>query len=591
MKTLSLNITASLSVFSVLVNGGSSAGEKNIRPNVIIILSDDQGWGDLSVNGNRNLSTPNIDRLAKDGASFTRFFVSPVCSPTRAELLTGRYHPRSGVFSTSEGGERMDPDETTIAEIFKKSGYNTAVFGKWHNGMQYPYHPNARGFNEFYGFCSGHWGDYFSSLLEHNGEFVTGNGYITDDLTNKAIEFIGNNSRQPFFLYIPFNTPHSPMQVPDRWWEKFRDRKLGMLAENQAMENTDFTRAALAMCENIDWNVGRILDQINELNLKKNTIILYFCDNGPNSQRWNGGMKGIKGSTDEGGVRSPLFIRWPGVIPEGLKVNHIAAAIDLLPTLTSLAGINYNFPNPLDGVSLKPLLTGTHYKWKDRIIFSHWNGRVSARSQKYRFDWQGNLFDMTTDPGQKITLSEQLPDLTKKFKMWIEQWKTDVMAGYPEKERPFTVGHPDCRFTQFPARDGKAHGGITRSNRFPNSSYFTGWTITSDKITWNAEVLTEGDYMAEIYYTCPPGDVGSTISLSFGDNNLDFKITEPHDPLLRGMENDRVMRTESYIKDFKPLVAGKIHLKKGTGVLTLQATNIPGKSVMEFRTMMLTRLK
>ena len=150
---------------------------KQNNPNVVIILSDDQGWGDLSINGNSNLQTPNVDQLAQKGVQFNNFYVCPVSSPTRAELLTGRYHDRSGVYSTSEGGERLNLDETTIAEVFKKAGYATAAFGKWHNGMQYPYHPNARGFDEFYGFCSGHWGEYFSSqLMEHNGEIVQGNG-------------------------------------------------------------------------------------------------------------------------------------------------------------------------------------------------------------------------------------------------------------------------------------------------------------------------------------------------------------------------------------------------------------------------------
>jgi len=160
------------------------------KPNIIIILSDDQGWGDLSINGNVNLSTPNIDQLARQGASFENFYVQPVCSPTRAEMLTGRYHARGGVYSTSAGGERLDLDETILAEVFKQAGYATAAYGKWHNGMQYPYHPNARGFDDFYGFCSGHWGNYFDPMLEHNQELVTGEGFLIDDLTNHGIKFI-----------------------------------------------------------------------------------------------------------------------------------------------------------------------------------------------------------------------------------------------------------------------------------------------------------------------------------------------------------------------------------------------------------------
>ena len=195
-------------------------------PNVIVILTDDQGWGDLGMNGNTKIRTPHIDALAQQGAVVERFYVSPVCSPTRAEFLTGRYHVRSGVYSTSEGGERIDLDETTIAEHFKANGYATAAFGKWHSGTQGPYHPNNRGFEEFYGFTSGHWGNYFSPMLDHNGEIVTGNGFLPDDLTDHALEFIESHKDAPFFVYVPYNTPHSPMQVPDQWWDGVQDADL-----------------------------------------------------------------------------------------------------------------------------------------------------------------------------------------------------------------------------------------------------------------------------------------------------------------------------------------------------------------------------
>ncbi|NQT38388.1 MAG: sulfatase-like hydrolase/transferase, partial [Planctomycetes bacterium] len=250
-------------------------------PNIVVILSDDQGWGDLSLNGNTNLSTPNVDSLARDGASFDRFYVCPVCSPTRAEFLTARYHPRGGVYSTSAGGERLDLDERTIGQVFKAAGYATAAFGKWHNGMQYPYHPNGRGFDEYYGFCSGHWGDYFSPPLEHNGRIVRGNGFVIDDFTDRAMAFIEKNKDRPFFAYLPLNTPHSPMQVPQRWWDKFKDKDLSMHNRDPQRENIGHVRAALAMCENIDFNVGRILKKLDDLQLADDTIVIYFCDNGP----------------------------------------------------------------------------------------------------------------------------------------------------------------------------------------------------------------------------------------------------------------------------------------------------------------------
>ena len=568
------------------------------QPNVIVILTDDQGWGDLSLNGNRNLETPEIDALARAGARFERFYVCPVCSPTRAEFLTGRYHPRSGVFSTSAGGERMDLDEITIAQTFKAAGYRTGAFGKWHNGMQYPYHPNARGFDEYYGFCSGHWGNYHDPMLERNGRIVRGKGFIIDDLTNQAMEFIERNREKPFFVYIPYNTPHSPMQVPGRWWKKFKDKDLAMRPSSKKRENIPHTRAALAMCENIDWNVGRLLDRLDELELANDTIVVYFCDNGPNGNRWNGGMRGRKGSTDEGGVRSPLLVRWPGRIKAGKTVPQISAAIDLLPTLADLAGIPVASRKPLDGVSLKTLLLKEENNWPARMIFSHWKGRVSLRTQQFRLDHQGRLYDMRKDPGQAQDVSKAHPALAADLRKAKTAWARGVLSELKQPPRPFVIAHPDFKHTQLPARDGVASGNIKRSNRFPNCSYFTNWTSLGDAITWNVEIAAGGTYEVELYYTCPGKDVGSTIELRLESTRaagkvlaaIRGKVTEAHDPPLRGAAEDRVKRTESYVKDFKPLKLGKMKLPRGSGKLVLEALEKPGSQVMDVRLLFFTRV-
>ncbi len=580
-----------LLVVATILAGSLHASD---RPNILVILTDDQGWGDLSLNGNDNLETPHIDSLARDGAAFDRFYVCPVCSPTRAEFLTGRYHPRSGVYSTSAGGERMDLDERTIAEVFRGAGYATAAFGKWHNGMQYPYHPNGRGFDEFYGFCSGHWGDYFSPQLEHNGELVEGEGFLVDDLTSRAMTYMAEQKAagKPFFVYLPYNTPHSPMQVPDEWWEKFENKELAQRHRDPKKEDLGHTRAALAMCENIDWNVGRLLARLDELDIADDTVVLYFCDNGPNGWRWNGGMKGRKGNTDEGGVRSPLLVRWPGKVPAGTTIPQIAAAVDLLPTLAEMAGVSLESPKPLDGVSLAPLLTdpgNAAADWPNRMIFSHWRNRVSVRTQRFRLDHEGKLFDIPADPGQDRDVTADHPDIARTLQAAVDDWKRDVLAGYDEDDRPFVIGHPDVPWTQVPARDGTAHGNIERSNKFPNCSFFRNWTSIDDKITWEVEVGEAGDYEVEIWYACPAADVGSTIELSLGDSRLSGKITEAHDPPLRGMEHDRVERVESYVKDFRPMTLGTIHLEKGADTLTLKALEKPGTQVMEFRLMMLRR--
>jgi arylsulfatase A-like enzyme len=561
------------------------------KPNIILILTDDQGWGDLSLMGNTNLSTPNIDAIGNNGVIFDRFYVSPVCSPTRAEILTGRYHVRGGVYSTSAGGERLDLDETTIAEVFKDAGYKTAAYGKWHNGMQYPYHPNARGFDEYYGFCSGHWGNYFSPPLEHNGEIVQGEGFVIDDFTNHAMEFIEEHQKDPFFVYLPYNTPHSPMQVPEKFWNRFKDVDLQLRHRDADKEDLVHTKAALAMCENIDWNVGRIVQKLHELGLEKNTIILYLSDNGPNGWRWNGGMRGRKGSTDEGGVRSPLLMQWKGKIKGGKTIKQISSAIDLMPTLCDLAGIDLNVSKVIDGKSLKPLLLSKNPEWPERLIYNNWRGRTSVRSQQYRLDHENRLFDMLSDPGQYKDISHDNPDVHDQLVLAKTAWEDQVLSELPlVDDRTFPLGHPDFKFTQIPARDGMSHGNIERSNRFPNCSFFTNWTSTEDKITWKVEVVETGDFEVVLYYTCHEEDVGSSFELTFNDNTISGKITEAHDPPLRGMEDDRVERIESYVKDFKALNLGKIHLDKGTGTLNLQATHIPGKQVMDFRLLMFERV-
>ncbi len=562
------------------------------KPNIIIILSDDQGWGDLGFNGNGSVATPNIDRLAKGGIILNRFFVSPVCSPTRAELLTGRYHVRGGVSSTAEGKERLDLDETTMSDILKKAGYQTAAYGKWHNGGQAPYHPNSRGFDDFFGFCSGHWGNYFNPVLEHNGEIVKGDCFITDNLTDHGLAFIEKNKKSPFFLYLPLNTPHSPMQVPEQWWKKYANKNIIQHGTKADKEEIDHTRAALALSENIDWNVGRIMQKLEDLKLLNNTIVIYFSDNGPNGNRWNGGMKGIKGSTDEGGVRSPMIISWKKKLPANQKIDKITSAIDLLPTLCDLANINYVSPKPLDGKSLKPLLQNSNAEWSDRILYHYWQNKLSVRNQNYRLSDTDQLFDMEKDPHQIQDIAALKVEEYTKLKSKKTEWITDVLIELPKKDlRPFIIGHPSLKTTQLPAGEAIGTGNIKRSSKHPNDSYLTNWINIQDQIYWDVEVAEEGDFDIIIYYTCPKQDIGSIFSLTFGSAVIEGKVIETNDPPLKGMEHDKSPRIESYVKDFKPLKLGQIHFEKGPGRLILEANKISGTQVMDFKMLTLKRSK
>ncbi len=592
MKVLLVPLIASILLLPVL--------QAAAQPNVIVIMTDDQGWGDLSLHGHTTLQTPNIDRIAKEGLQFTHFYLQPVCSPTRAEFLTGRYYPRSGVYSTGGGGERIDLDEQTIADVFKNAGYDTGLFGKWHSGSQYPYHPLGRGFNEFYGFTSGHWGLYFDPMIEHNGTMTRGNGYLPDDITDRAMAFVEKNTKRdrPFFIYLAYNTPHSPMQVPDRFWKKYEYLVIPQKGTLADREDPLHTKAALAMCENVDWNVGRLLDQLDILGVADDTILLYMTDNGPNGDRWNGGMKGRKGSTDEGGIRSPMFMRWPAQIEAGSMIREIGGIIDLLPTLADLAGIPINPPKTLDGLSLKPLILGLESAWPDRNLVAHWGERVSIRNQQFRLDHAGQLFDITQDPNQLQDVAAGYPEVAKKLHDFADSWVADMYGRGASRAkpgdrpaRPFLVGHPAFGITQLPARDAEATGSIQRSNRWPNDSFFKNWTSEADEITWNVEVLASGLYAAEIWYACPEEDIGAILELEFNGSKAQATVYESHDPPYLGSKFNRSPLNESPVKIFRRMGLGSIELPAGQGTLRLKAVDIPKGQAIEFRLLTLSRIR
>ena len=563
-------------------------------PNVVVFLADDAGWGDYSASGNRTVQTPHIDSLSRDGITLERFFVCPVCAPTRAEFLTGRYHPRTGVYGVSTGQERMNLDEKTIADAFQGAGYATGAFGKWHNGSQWPYHPMARGFGEYYGYTSGHWGEYFNPPLEHNGKPIRERGYIVDLCTDKALAFMEKNKSRPFFCYVPFTTPHSPWAVPESDWQRFKDKPLAQQATEPGKENPDHTRCALAMLANQDRNVGRILKKLEQLKLTDNTIVVYFSDNGPNTARWNGGMKGIKATTDEGGVRSVFFMRWPGKLPAGHRVPEIAGAIDLLPTLMALTGVTRVGDKPLDGRDLSPLLTGRAATAPPRVLFSTWSGRVSVRSQTHRLDTSGELFDMIADPNQTRSVTAQQPETARQLTSAVATWRTELFSRSPRPAspvdpRPIPVGYKIFPRTWLPARDGTPGGGIERSSSAPNSSYFRNWTRTDDTISWEIEVNTAGTYDVELHYTCPLPDAGSRIALSFQGSRLEGRVAPGWDPPLY-TNQDTLPRPpgESRLKEFRILRPGKLRLERGRGPLALRALEIPGKEVMHLSAVVLT---
>jgi arylsulfatase A-like enzyme len=581
-----------LLVLFTLATGSSHADDS--KPNVIVILTDDQGWGDLSVSGNTNLATPHIDSLARDGTTLDAFYVCQVCAPTRAEFLTGRYYPRTGVSGVTRGEGRLNPDEVTVADVFTKGGYTTGAFGKWHNGTQPPYHPNDRGFEEYYGFTSGHWSHYFDVPMDHNGQRVRGEGFIIDDITDKAVAFIERESKaeEPFFCYVPYNTPHSPMMVPDRWYAKFDGIDPAMRYRDPGKEDLLMTRAALALCENIDWNVGRLLKALEKEGVEEDTIVIYFSDNGPNSYRWNGDLKGRKGSIDEGGLRSPFFIRWPGEITEGRHLPQIAGAIDLLPTLADFAGLDLPNEKPLDGRSLRPLLIpeDNQADWPERELLSVRRKQVSIRTQRFRYDAAGKLYEIASDPGQRTDVAESHPALVKRLAKMAESYIKETQAAFAANaDRPFTIGYGPV--TQLPVRDAVEHGSIQRSSKAPNNSFLHSWTDPADSITWDVDVGASGEYEAVLYYTCAPENVGCEVKLSM-DSAAEIRaiVTEPFDPTHYDKSLERMPESHYHMKDFQPITLGTIRLDKGRGTLRLGAAKMTGTAMVDVHSLVLRKI-
>jgi hypothetical protein len=454
--------------------------------------------------------------------------------------------------------------------------------------MQYPYHPNGRGFDEFFGFCCGHWSHYFDSTVEHNGIETRAEGYLPDALTERAIAFMEAHREKPFLCYVPLNTPHSPFQVPDRWFEKFKEAPLPLRATEPEKENLEATKSALAMCENIDWNVGRLRDALERLSLTEETIVVYFSDNGPNTWRWNGGMAGKKGSCREGGVRSPCSITWPGRIPAGRVSTRVAGAIDLLPTLASLAGIPCETARPVDGLSLLPLLTGApDSPWPERSLFAletRGNGQsfgaASIRTERFRAYEDGRIFEPATDPGEHEDLKERHPRESRELKARLLSMKDALPRSVVDAVLP--VGYEAHPLTDLPAQDGTPTGAITWSSIHPNCSWFTHWEAPGDEMHWDISVKTAGSYRAWIMYACQPENAGCVIELAFHDSKIRKTVDEAFVSTLK-TGFDRVPREESYDKEFRALELGIFRLPAERGALTLRGIEMKGVGMCEVR--------
>lgn len=564
--------------------------EEAQRPNVVLIMTDDQGWGDLSLHQNPYVQTPNLDKMAAAGASFERYYVSPLCAPTRASLLTGKYHLRTGVTSVTGGYERMRSEEITIAEVFKANGYATGAFGKWHNGEHFPEDPIGQGFEEFYGFCAGHWNNYVDSPVQSQFEMIQSEGYLPDVLTSKAIEFIDKNKEESFLCYLPLNIPHSPHQVADKYFDKYK-----------AMGLDDELSSIYGMVENIDENVGRVLQHLEDSDLFENTIVLFMSDNGPNGERFNGNMKGIKGHVDEGGVRSPLFVNWKNTISENFVISDLAAHIDIFPTLIELCNLNVEKRPDFDGISIADLLTQKKKSLPEREIYSirSFDGTsqtypASVRTPQFRWvtEKEGNrLYDMVNDPEQKEDIVGKFPELNRQFADKFNAWYKRATADLSEDSRiAVPIGYKEVNRVELQAPESRFTGNVRffEGHGWAND-WLTDWKSSADSIWWELDAVQSQQYEVYVKYTCNEQNVGSEFILSLNDQQFIAKVTEAHDPKPI-YSPDRIPRKEAYEKVWKELKIGIINVPEGKQKVYLRAKKIANETVSDIKSLVFRRV-
>ena len=463
------------------------------QPNVILIMSDDQGWGDFGSHGNKIIETPNLDKLASNSVSWENFYVSPVCSPTRASLMTGRYNQRTKCLDTYLGRSMMATDEVTIAEALHGAGYATGIFGKWHLGDNYPMRPSDQGFEYSFVHRGGGLGQpsdaiennnrYTDPILYRNNSEVTTKGYCTDLYFNEAIKFISDSviAQRPYFAYIATNAPHGPFgDVPEKLLEQYKTKDIASILPEDQRDNAaqiDKVQRIAAMITNIDQNIGRLVEMLETNKLLENTIIIYLNDNGPNTTRQTGKFRGRKSDVHEGGIRSPLWIHWPAKFKKGkIITSNVAAHIDVMPTIMDACQLGVPDAFAFDGRSLLEKSIDPTSKLAPRpvIIQAHRGAQLvryhnfMIRDRQWKLSNNSGfgktrleevkpfaLYDLLQDPGEKNNLAEKNPEEVKRLTALYDAWYDDVTStrirdkGIPdiivdkEKENPLVLTWQD----------------------------------------------------------------------------------------------------------------------------------------------------
>ncbi|WP_236622207.1 arylsulfatase [Novipirellula maiorica] len=446
-------------------------GMASERPNVILILTDDQGYGDMSCHGNPWLKTPNLDRLASQGVRLEDYHVDPACTPTRAALMTGRYSSRVGAWTTTQGRQLLNPEKVTMADVFAASGYRTGMFGKWHLGDTWPYAPRFRGFQNVVRHLAGGideignpiGNDYFDDTYHRNGVAENISGYCTDVFFEECERMISQSSEQPFFVYLPLNAMHSPHTVASKYSAPF-------IADGHSEERSKFFGQII----NFDENLGRLLECLESQQLSDNTIVIFMGDNGTAKgasgrmpeDGFNAGMRGRKGSVYEGGHRVACFVRWPAKLESGRKIDELTSCRDWLPTLIEWCNLDVAKGTHFDGQSIAGLLEGRGDEWPDRtMVVQRQSDRptlelspkkygmphYAVMTQKWRLV-DGELYDIIHDPGQKKNIAAEHSDVVGKLQSRYEKHFADVFATDANYTR-FQLGAPEENPTRLTVRD------------------------------------------------------------------------------------------------------------------------------------------
>ena len=541
-------------------------------PNVILILTDDQGYGDMACHGNPWLKTPHLDRMHNESVRLDDYHVDPVCTPTRAALMTGRHSLRVGAWTVTEGRQLLDPDETTMAEVFRASGYRTGMFGKWHLGDAFPYASRFRGFDDVVCHRAGgvdeignpKGNDYFDDTYYRNGVAEKFEGYCTDVFFDELLRFIGDakekkdgdsdQAGRPFFAYLPLNAMHGPFTVDNSYSDRFR--KMG-LPEDRA----EF----YGMVENFDENLGRLFVSLQERGLDNHTVVIFMGDNGSaggarvieGHEGYNAGMRGAKGDVYEGGHRVACFVRWPGRLPAGHAIDALTTHHDWLPTLVDLCGLTLPEPIAFDGRTLRPLLEGEAASWPEpRTVFvarhadqpKLWTANI-GKKQKYprravlTERWRlvdGELYDIPNDPGQQNDVARAHPEVVSELDAAYRSWWEDAMSHEGAYTR-FVLGAEEENPTAFTVRDWHPAEGrviwkkpqLAEDDRFLNGF-------------WAVEVKKAGRYRVTLrrFPADEPaaigansarlriGDIEKTVALDPDDIIAEFELDLPTGPAL-----------------------------------------------------------